>query len=54
MPIQKITPFLWFDKEARDAADFYVEVFKGKITKAQQLMLQMKKIVIADLEKASK
>lgn len=24
---QKITPFLWFDKEAEDAAKFYVSVF---------------------------
>jgi predicted 3-demethylubiquinone-9 3-methyltransferase (glyoxalase superfamily) len=26
---QKITPFLWFDKEAEDAAKFYVSVFKN-------------------------
>ncbi len=26
--MQKITPFLWFDKEARAAAEFYVSVFK--------------------------
>lgn len=26
--MQKITPFLWFDKEAREAAEFYVSVFK--------------------------
>ncbi len=25
--MQKITPFLWFDKEARKAAEFYVSVF---------------------------
>jgi predicted 3-demethylubiquinone-9 3-methyltransferase (glyoxalase superfamily) len=25
--IQKITPFLWFDKEAEEAANFYVSVF---------------------------
>ena len=24
---QKITPFLWFDSEAEDAAKFYVSVF---------------------------
>lgn len=31
--MQKITPFLWFDKEAGEAARFYVSVFKdGKIT----------------------
>ncbi|MDO8811580.1 MAG: VOC family protein [Gallionella sp.] len=26
--MQKITPFLWFDKEARAAAEFYTSVFK--------------------------
>lgn len=26
--MRKITPFLWFDKEAREAAEFYVSVFK--------------------------
>ncbi len=26
---QKITPFLWFDKEAGEAAKFYVSVFSG-------------------------
>ncbi len=25
--MQKITPFLWYDKEAREAAEFYVSVF---------------------------
>jgi len=30
---QKITPCLWFDTEAQDAANFYVSVFKdGRIT----------------------
>jgi predicted 3-demethylubiquinone-9 3-methyltransferase (glyoxalase superfamily) len=33
MTTKKITPFLWFEKEALDAARFYVKVFKrGKIT----------------------
>ncbi len=27
--LQKITPCLWFDSEAEDAARFYVEVFKN-------------------------
>lgn len=27
--MQKITPFLWFDKEAGEAAKFYASVFKG-------------------------
>ena len=26
--MQKITPFLWFDKQAEEAAKFYVSVFK--------------------------
>ena len=27
--MQKITPHLWFDKEAKEAAEFYTSVFKG-------------------------
>jgi predicted 3-demethylubiquinone-9 3-methyltransferase (glyoxalase superfamily) len=27
--MQKITPFLWFDKQAEEAASFYVSVFKN-------------------------
>lgn len=27
--MQKITPFLWFDREAEEAAKFYVSVFKN-------------------------
>lgn len=27
--MQSITPFLWFDKEAQEAAEFYTSVFKG-------------------------
>jgi predicted 3-demethylubiquinone-9 3-methyltransferase (glyoxalase superfamily) len=27
--MQKITPFLWFDKEAEEAANLYVSVFKN-------------------------
>jgi predicted 3-demethylubiquinone-9 3-methyltransferase (glyoxalase superfamily) len=31
--MQKITPFLWFDGTAEEAANFYVSVFKdGKVT----------------------
>ncbi|HKB88743.1 MAG TPA: VOC family protein [Patescibacteria group bacterium] len=31
--MQKITPFLWFDKEAGEAAKYYVSVFKNsKVT----------------------
>lgn len=33
---QKITPFLWFDKEAKEAMEFYTSVFKdGKIISVQ-------------------
>lgn len=36
--MQKITPFLWFDKEAGEAAKFYVSVFKdAKILTTQTM-----------------
>jgi predicted 3-demethylubiquinone-9 3-methyltransferase (glyoxalase superfamily) len=28
-PIQKITPFLWFDNQAEEAARFYTSIFKN-------------------------
>ena len=35
--VQKITPFLWFDTEAEEAAKYYVSIFKnsklGKIAR---------------------
>lgn len=35
--MQKITPFLWFDDKAEEAADFYISIFKnstmGRITR---------------------
>jgi len=31
--IQKITPFLWFDDQAEDAAKFYVSIFKDRNSK---------------------
>jgi predicted 3-demethylubiquinone-9 3-methyltransferase (glyoxalase superfamily) len=35
--VQKITPFLWFDNQAEEAANFYVSIFKnsklGKIVR---------------------
>lgn len=31
--IQKITPFLWFDGQAEEAANFYVSVFKNSSIK---------------------
>ena len=27
--LQRITPFLWFDSQAEEAADFYVSIFKN-------------------------
>ena len=27
--MQKITPFLWFDDKAKDAAKFYTSIFKN-------------------------
>ena len=33
MKLQKITPFLWFDTQAEEAAEFYTSVFpRSKIT----------------------
>jgi predicted 3-demethylubiquinone-9 3-methyltransferase (glyoxalase superfamily) len=32
--MQKITPHLWFDKEAREAAEFYTSVFPGSRIKS--------------------
>jgi predicted 3-demethylubiquinone-9 3-methyltransferase (glyoxalase superfamily) len=35
--MQKITPFLWFDNQAEDAANYYVSVFKNaKINKVMR------------------
>ena len=36
--MQKITPFLWFNKEAGEAAEFYVSVFKGSRIKDKQIV----------------
>src|SRR5881296_1270714 len=29
MPVQKITPFMWFDNQAEEAAKFYTSIFKN-------------------------
>src|SRR5258706_15839744 len=38
--MQKITPFLWFDNQAEEAANFYCSIFKnskvGKITRYEE------------------
>jgi len=36
--MQKITPFLWFDKEAGDAAKFYTSVFKDVYTTDEEIL----------------
>ena len=33
---QKITPFLWFDRNAEEAMNFYVSVFNGNPNKKQE------------------
>jgi predicted 3-demethylubiquinone-9 3-methyltransferase (glyoxalase superfamily) len=34
VPIQKITPFLWFDRQAEEAASFYTSIFpNSKVVK---------------------
>ena len=38
--MQKITPFLWFDNQAEEAANFYVSIFKNsKITNVSPMMV---------------
>lgn len=42
MNVQKITPYLWFDKEAYDAATFYKTVFKNaEITSTNPMITTM-------------
>ena len=35
---QKITPFLWFEKEAKKAAEFYISVFRDGKIKNESIM----------------
>jgi predicted 3-demethylubiquinone-9 3-methyltransferase (glyoxalase superfamily) len=35
--MQKITPFLWFDSQAEEAANFYVSIFKNSGFKNSQI-----------------
>lgn len=38
MPMQKITPYLWYNKEAKEAAEFYTALFpNSKITHLSQI-----------------
>jgi predicted 3-demethylubiquinone-9 3-methyltransferase (glyoxalase superfamily) len=36
---QKITPFLWFDRQAEDAINFYISVFNGNPAKKKESKL---------------
>jgi predicted 3-demethylubiquinone-9 3-methyltransferase (glyoxalase superfamily) len=39
--VPKITPFLWFDNQAEEAANFYVSVFKNsKVLKVSPMIVQ--------------
>jgi len=37
---QKITPCLWFDTQAEEAANFYISVFKNSRDQARQPLRQ--------------
>ena len=50
--MQKISPFLWFDNQAEEAASYYVSIFKNSEIRALQAMLKMTKIDIAALRAA--
>ncbi len=40
MKLNKITPFLWFDNQAEEAAHFYVSIFKNsKVIKASPMIV---------------
>lgn len=43
--VRKITPFLWFDKEAEDAARFYCSIFKNS-----KIIQSTPMIVVFELE----
>jgi predicted 3-demethylubiquinone-9 3-methyltransferase (glyoxalase superfamily) len=52
--MDKITPFLWFDDQAEEAASFYVSIFNdSKIVSVMKAMMKMSKIDIAALERAA-
>lgn len=53
--IQTITPCLWFDNQAEEAAEFYTAIFRNsKISRrVMTAMLQMKKIDIDKLKQAA-
>jgi predicted 3-demethylubiquinone-9 3-methyltransferase (glyoxalase superfamily) len=46
--VNKITPFLWFDNQAEEAANFYISVFKnGRIGKVSR---QGGKVLVVEFE----
>jgi predicted 3-demethylubiquinone-9 3-methyltransferase (glyoxalase superfamily) len=51
--MQKITPHLWFDKQAREAAEFLRGDDKKRIGRVTQAFLKMKKFDIVALERAA-
>lgn len=39
--IQRITPYLWFDNQAKEAAEFYCSIFKNsKINSASEMIVE--------------
>lgn len=52
--MKKITPFLWFNDQAEEAASFHVSIFNdSNITNVMTSMMKMRKIDIAALERAA-
>jgi predicted 3-demethylubiquinone-9 3-methyltransferase (glyoxalase superfamily) len=47
---QKIVPHLWYDKEAKEAAEFYCSI--EQIARVTQAFLKMKKFDLAELQRA--
>ncbi len=53
--MQKITPFLWFDKDAEEAMNFYVSVFAGwKDTSSNSKVVSIKRYPEGPLEEPMK
>ncbi len=53
--MQKITPFLWFDKQAEEAINFYVAVFAGSpVKKAESRVVSIMRYPDGPLEEPMK